>query len=453
MGKLDEAIEESEDASDKDKQAAREGRNMMAESASSGNDAVADDGSGGAGGSGGAAGSINVTNDLADIKKNVNIANKFIEKGGVSGSKRDNYDISIAYNEWINARNNMKTCPNKLKESSIRYVALVDGKASENEIQTMYKTKEQIKKDCENAPNILLEKATIYLEVDRRVKENQKAEQNKMPIEGFQFRSELGPINKKSGFSVYEKLDDGNDIFSGITGIVGDTTVEEINKEGFDWYRGKPRSSGVTIENPRLPLYTEQNTNTGPGTGILKWDNFYTNCKIQGDPAIVASCESAMNNKNTYIKAINNLFFEADTLINVLYQLNTSGGSSGSNSGGVNSSDNAERIKVLKQVVDKQASEIDIYKQKAQYSYEEYNSLAGIESTLLFIYYALVIIYVTLFLRDWFLSRMTFDIRNVILLLVIVFYPNFILPLVLWCLAALNKFIHLLGIKNIQFWW
>ena len=150
MGKLDEAIEESEDASDKDKQAAREGRNMMAESASSGNDAVADDGSGGAGG---AAGSMNVTNDLADIKKNVNIANKFIEKGGVSGSKRDNYDISIAYNEWINARNNMKTCPNKLKESSIRYVALVDGKASENEIQTMYKTKEQIKKDCENAPN------------------------------------------------------------------------------------------------------------------------------------------------------------------------------------------------------------------------------------------------------------------------------------------------------------
>jgi len=446
MGKLDEAIEESEDASDKDKQAAREGRNMMAESASSGNDAVADDGSGGA------AGSMNVTNDLADIKKNVNIANKFIEKGGVSGSKKDNYDISVAYNEWINARNNMKTCPNKLKESSIRYVALVDGKASENEIQSMYKSKEQIKKECDNTPNILLEKATIYLEVDRRVKENQKAEQNRMPVEGFQFRSELGPINKKSGFSVYENLDDGDDIFSGVTGITGDTTIEEITQEGFDWYRGKPRSSGVTIENPRLPLYTEQNTNTGPGTGILKWDNFYTNCKIQGDPAIVASCESAMNNKNTYIKAINNLFFEADTLINVLYQLNTSGGASGSNSGSVSSSDNAERIKVLKQVVDKQSSEIDIYKQKAQYSYEEYNSLAGIESTLLFIYYALVIIYVTLFLRDWFLSRMTFDIRNVILLLIIIFY-NFILTFVVWCLTGLSKFIHLLGIKNVEFWW
>ena len=451
MGKLDEAIEESEDASDKDKQDAREGRNMMAESASSGNDAIANNESGGSRVR--SRGSMNVSKDLADINKNVNITNNFIEIGGVSGSKKDNYDLSIAYNEWLKARNNLKTCPNKLKESSIQYIALVNGKASENEIQRVYKSKEQIKKECDNAPNILLEKANIYLEVDRRVKENRNADQNRMPVEGFQFRTELAPIHKTSGFSVYKNLDDGNEMFSGLSGISDDITIEEIKKEGFEWYRGNPRSSGVTIENPRLPLYTEQNIKTGSGTGILNWEDFYTNCKIQGDPALVASCESAMNNKNTYIKAINNMFFEADTLINILYQLNTSGGASGSNSGTVNSADNAERIKVLKKVLDKQSSEIDIYKQKAQYSYDEYNSLAGIESTLLFIYYALVVIYVILFLRDWFLSRMTFDIRNVILLIIIVFYPNFILILVIWCLTALSKFIYLLGIKNVEFWW
>ena len=74
--------------------------------------------------------------------------------------------------------------------------------------------------------------------------------------------------------------------------------------------------------------------------------------------------------------------FEADTLINVLYQLkSTTSGSSTS------STSNDDRIQLLKKVADKQSNEIDLFKQKARYSYEQYNTLSYVEDSFLFVYY------------------------------------------------------------------
>lgn len=439
MGKFDKAIEKSEDASEKDKQAARDGGKLMRESASTAIDAVSETGDNEGGArrgykknldddEDGGMGSMNITNELASIKKDADIAMKFVEKGGVNGTKKDNYERTIKYNDWLSARTFEDECSNQLKEKSINYTTLVNGNAADNQIIDAYRIKESIKDNCDNASNDLLTKAIKYVEEDHRVKENQKAKiVNIDGVEGFQF---LGNTDTATATTT--------------------ATATAADTEGFEWYRGDPRSSGVRITNmnPRIPLYSEQSIRTGDGTGLLSWNKFYTDCKIQPSDSI--ACESAMNNKNTYIKAINNLFFEADTLINVLNQLVNPSSEAGSTA--ISGTDNANRIKVLQHVVQQQSSEIDVFKQKAQYSYEEYNTLTYIEDAIIFIYYALVIIYVLLFCRDWIMTRPPFNILQYIVILIMALYPRYILKIVLWILLALTKFVQLLGIKNVEFW-
>jgi hypothetical protein len=136
-------------------------------------------------------------------------------------------------------------------------------------------------------------------------------------------------------------------------------------------------------------------------------------------------------------------------LINVLYQLNVAS-SSGSNGG---MDDNiTHRVSILKKVLERQSSDIDLFKQKALYSYDQHNTLATIEDAAIFVYYALVVIYVILFARDWFMSKISTDIRQIAVVLMMVFYPQVILKIALWVLTALNKFVDLLGIKNVEFW-
>lgn len=439
MGKLDKAIEESEDASDKDKQSARDGRNMMSETSTTASVAVVDtDATGGRSGSNSNLdndesenrnGSMNIPNELASIKKDANAAVKFVERGGVSGKKKDNYDLSIKYNEWAAARTFYNECKNKVMEKSINYTMIVGGTVNDNQIINAYRNKENIKEQCDKAENDLLLKAIAYIEQDHRVKENEKTRNEN--IEGFQFRRNTDSVTDS------------------VTGSVTDSVTDSaIDKEGFDWYRGDAISSGVDTNgktNYRLPLYNEKDKSNGSGTGVLSWNDFYTDCTKQTSGQVIP-CNNAMENKNTYIKSINNLFFEADTLINVLYQiLYPPAGATGS-------TDNASRTNVLKQVVQQQSSDINVFKQKAKYSYEEYNTLTYIEDAIIFIYYALVIIYVLLFCRDWIMTRPPFNILQYIVILMMALYPRYILKIVLWFLLALTKFVQLLGIKNVEFW-
>lgn len=425
MGKFDKAIDKSEDATDEDKAKAREGKAMMIDSALNANEIISPETansrtSKGSGADGNGDEPDDMANDLKNIKANIVTANKFMESGGVSGPEKDKHDILVAYNEWITSRNKLRDCPEKIKESSIKYNTLVDGKANENEIIGTYRTKENIKDECKNAPDNLVNAATKYIEIDRRVKQNFIAENNIFPVESIQ------------GFQLREGL------------YLGSQEETDAGKEGFNWYRGG--DNGRTVENSRLPLYTEKNIRTGTGTGILKWDNFYTDCTIQLE-ANKPACSASMNNKSTYVKAINNLFFEADTLINVLYQLkSTTSGSSTS------STSNDDRIQLLKKVADKQSNEIDLFKQKARYSYEQYNTLSYVEDSFLFVYYALIIIFAVLILRDWINVGASFDKKNIIVIILLIFYPKYILNVILWILTALNKVVQMLGIKNVHFW-
>jgi hypothetical protein len=434
MGKFDKAIDKSEDASDEDKAKAREGKAMMIDSATNANEIISPESANtgkSRGGSGGNDDEDTTAADLKNIKANIATVNKFMESGGVSGPEKDKHDLLVAYNEWITSRNILRDCPDKIKESSIKYTTLLEGKANNNEIVSTYRTKENIKEECKNATDNLIKSATKYIELDRRVKQNIISENSTFPVESIQ------------GFQIREKSYDGmNEIDS--AGHMSQTEMEtKTGKEGFSWYRGANRK---TVENPRLPLYTEQNIGTGPGTGILTWANFYTDCSIQTDATARQVCSASMNNKSTYIKAINNLFFEADTLINVLYQLKQTSGGVASNA------NNENRIELLKKIVDKQSSEIDLFRQKSRYSYEQYNTLSYVEDSFLFIYYALIILFGILLVKDWISSGESFDKRNIVVLLLLYFYPKYILLIVIWVLTSITKLTQMLGIKNVQFW-
>jgi hypothetical protein len=50
------------------------------------------------------------------------------------------------------------------------------------------------------------------------------------------------------------------------------------------------------------------------------------------------------------------------------------------------------------------------------------------------------------------MSKISTDIRQIAVVLMMVFYPQVILKIALWVLTALNKFVDLLGIKNVEFW-
>jgi len=442
MGKFDKAIDKSEDASDEDKAKAREGKAMMIDSATNANEIISpetenvrksnrgqyenDDN--------------DISNDLKNIKANIATANKFMESGGVSGPEKDKHDLMVAYNEWIISRNKMRDCPDKIKESSIKYTTLVDGRANDNEIVSTYRKKENIKEECKNSRDNLINAATKYIEIDRRVKEHTIADNSKYPIEsiqGFQIRKNSYGNDSSVVHDVANGVQEDNSIVS------SNNISKDVLKEGFSWYR--ETGGGSYIENERLPLYTEKNIKTGTGTGILNWYDFYTDCSIQ-TAATQQQCTASMNNKSTYVKAINNLFFEADTLINVLYQLKQS------NSINAIGTNNENRTELLKKIVDKQSNEIDLFKQKARYSYEQYNTLSYVEDSFLFIYYSLIILFVILLVKDWITAGNSFDKKNIIILIILYFYPKYILLIVIWILNALTKMTQMLGIKNVNFW-
>jgi hypothetical protein len=75
-----------------------------------------------------------------------------------------------------------------------------------------------------------------------------------------------------------------------------------------------------------------------------------------------------------------------------------------------------------------------------------------VEDSFLFIYYALIILFGILLVKDWISSGESFDKRNIVVLLLLYFYPKYILLIVIWVLTSITKLTQMLGIKNVQFW-
>lgn len=364
-------------------------------------------------------------NDLTKVRQ-------IISQGGFTGAEKDKYTMSLHHAEWVHSRNLYMKCDNSIKETSVKYTALVDGKAQSHEIAKAHKVWKDTREKCQKSGADLSEKANQYIETDRRARANKKAEEDIYPPvgpQGFQVRSGSG-----SG---------GVEGFAGLGG-------DEL-KEGFDFYNGSAVNANADVPgvtpavktfNARLPRYKDGARSTADGQTILPWGEYYTECSGE------AKCEIANKAKDNYIDSINNLFDKADWLLNTYHKLHK-----------VDQVTTTEVEKILlnnsdiTSIMNNQKKNIALYKQNALYDYEEYNSLAFYEDLVGFLYYAVFVIFLVMSLRDFFSSASgAYDKRNIIILILLGIYPKYILPVVLWMLTGITKITEMVGLKNVRFW-
>jgi hypothetical protein len=381
---------------------------------------------------------------IRDSEKNLTKVRQIISQGGFSGPEKDKYDLSLAHAEWVHARNIERKCDNDVRETSVKYTALVNGKAQTHEINKAHNVWKTKREECKKIDSKLLEKANNYIEVDRRVRNNNKAA-DEYPAT---IPSGSAPATTRENFQVMRGNDESVEGFTGI-------------KEGFDFYndttyedvKQKVITPPVMKYNVRLPLLsdTKRDTNVDKegvagGATILPWTEYYVDCETahSSDATAKTKCKNANIKKDEYIKTINHEFDRADRLLNILYNIQLKS-SSNKNPFYLENSD-------ITSILENQKKNIDLNKQNALYDYDEYNSLSFYEDLVMFLYYAVFAIFVIMSLRDFFSSSGAYDKRNIVILILLGFYPKYILPVVLWILNGLTRVGEILGLKNVRFW-
>lgn len=379
---------------------------------------------------------------IRDSEQNLIKVRQIISQGGFTGPEKDKYELSLAHAEWVYARNIERKCDNDVKETSVKYTALVNGKAQTHEINKAHSDWKTTRTKCSKIDSELLEKANKYIEVDRRVRQNKKA-------------ADEYPATLPSGSTTT-------------------TTRERFQGsliEGFDFYNGAvyqdtsanaqavvSPASGTTPAvmklNVRLPSYDDTTRTTdvaqegkNGGATILPWTEYYVDCEKAhtGDATVAkARCKNANIEKDKYIKTINHEFDRADRLLNILYNIQLKSSFRG-NPNYIKSED-------VEAILENQKKNIALNKQNALYDYDEYNSLAFYEELVLFLYYAVFAIFVLLSMREFFSSSGVYDKRNIIILILLGIYPKYILQVVLWILNIFTQVASILGLKNVRFW-
>jgi hypothetical protein len=374
---------------------------------------------------------------IAESENNLNNIRQIIAQGGYSGPDKDKYDLELAFAEWIHKRNIERKCDNDVKETSVKYTALVDGKAQTHEINKAHKIWNETRDKCKDSSLDLYKYAMKYVETDKRVRENRKA--------ANEYPATIPIPQKKETFKVERNTPSDGTVEGFVTGSL---------KEGFNFFQlGEdganqqiPNTNPAVLKyNKRLPLYAPRPTTDivdGDTLTVLPWKDYYMDCNVNDNNF----CENSNQAKNKYIDAINTLFDKADRLVNILYKVSLTGGQT-----------NEEINKILLNVndihsiLDNQNKTIALHKQNALYDYDEYNSLAFYEELVMFLYYAVFAIFVFMSLRDYFSSGVV-DKTVVGMLIILGIYPKYILQVVLWILNMLTKIMEMLGLNNVRFW-
>ena len=390
---------------------------------------------------------------LRDSEQNLTKVRQIISQGGFTGPEKDKYELSLAHAEWVHARNIERKCDNEVRETSVKYTALVNGKAQTHEINKAHGDWKTKRETCKKIDSELLEKANKYIEVDRRVR------QNKQATDEYPATLPSGSTTTRERFQVAQ----------GVTGVEGFTGT----KEGFDFYNGSTYEDSVNKQvvftgatgttpavmkfNVRLPQYDDSTRTTGVdkegvagGATILPWSEYYVNCQEAhpGNGADVAPartrCINANKEKDKYIRTINHEFDRADRLLNIYYNIQLKSSFRGN-----------QRVldpKDIEAILENQKKNIALNKQNAIYDYDEYNSLTFYEDLVSFLYYAVFAIFVLMSMREFFSSSGAYDKRNIVILVLLGLYPKYILTVVLWLLNGLTNIASILGLKNVRFW-
>lgn len=379
---------------------------------------------------------------LQQSQDSITSIDQILERGGFRGKDKCKYETSLAHAEWVHSRNLEKKCTNDVKDKSVKYTALVNGKAQTHEINKAHKEWTDIRDKCAKSMSDVIEKANNYVETDHRCRANKEADDSIYPS----IKVDVGN-KKKESFQILRESNTG--------GI----------KEGFDFYNGLRYDGGNSILvaandkvppvmkfNKRLPRYADgkgnRATSDTSANTILPWTDYYTDCPSSETTIQRELCENANIQIDKYANTINTLFDRADDLLNIFYSISITGTQSSEKLNDILLSD-----KNFKSVIDNQKKNIELYKQNALYDYDEYNSLSFYEDLVMFLYYAVFAIFVFMSIREFFSSASgAYDKRNIIILILLGIYPKYILQLVLWILNGLTKLTEILGVKNVRFW-
>jgi hypothetical protein len=375
---------------------------------------------------------------LQQSQDSITSIQQILDKGGFRGEERCKYEISLSHAKWVHSRNLEKKCTNDVKDKSVKYTALVNGKAQTHEITKAHKEWTDIRNKCAKSMSDVIEKANNYVETDRRCRANKEADNETYPS------TLAGADNKKKeGFHILRE--------SNTAGV----------KEGFDFYNGSRHNGGNSSKgspaflkfNRRLPRYADGTGNraesdTDNKNTILPWSDYYIDCTSEINPIQRDLCENANIQIDKYANTINTLFDRADDLLNTFYSISITGSQSSEKLNDILLSD-----KNIKSVLDNQNKNIALYKQNAIYDYDEHNSLSFYEDLVMFLYYAVFAIFVFMSIREFFSSASgAYDKRNIALLILLGIYPKYILQIVLWILNGLTKLTEIIGVKNVRFW-
>lgn len=386
---------------------------------------------------------------IRDSEQNLTKVRQIISQGGFTGPEKDKYELSLAHAEWVHARNIERKCDHDVKETSVKYTALVNGKAQTHEINKAHSDWKTKRETCKKIDSELLEKANNYIEVDRRVRQNKKAA-DEYPVT---LSSSTTTTRERFQVTRLDSFSNGENV-EGFTGV----------KEGFDFYNGssyedhnlvRSQATGTTPAvmkfNVRLPQYHDSTRTTtvdneGKTATILPWTEYYVDCEqaFRGDTPAITRCKNANIEKDKYIKTINHEFDRADRLLNILYNIQLKSSYRGN--------PNYLEAKDVEAILENQKKNIALNKQNALYDYDEYNSLSFYEELVMFLYYAVFAIFVVMSLREFFSSSGAYDKRNIVILILLGLYPKYILPVVLWILNGLTRVAEILGLKNVRFW-
>jgi hypothetical protein len=423
---------------------AQKGEAMMKETVATDGESLKISGGGGGGG-----GQLSFDQVLQQSQDKITDVKKIMSMGGYKGEEKCKYETSLAHAEWVHSRNLEKKCTNNVKEKSVKYTALVNGKAQTHEINKAHKEWTDIRDKCGKSMTDVIEKANKYIETDRRCRLDKAADNDIYPS--------LLSDEKKAGFEVRREVNTAN-----VEGFVG--TSGSI-KEGFDFYNGSAHNGGNSVVvgatgttpaimkfNKRLPRYADGTGNRASSDAdtntILPWGDYYTPCSSSTTRIQAELCQNANIQIDKYANTINTLFDRADDLLNTYYKVSLTSSQSPEKLNEILLSD-----KNIKSVIENQKKNIALHKQNALYDYDEYNSLSFYEDLVAFIYYAVFAILVFMSLREFFSSASgAYDKRNIIILILLGIYPKYILPVVLWILNSLTKITELLGVKNVRFW-
>jgi hypothetical protein len=416
----------AEDLPTETEQKARDGQDLIVTTAATDSESLKISGGGGKDGQQSFEDIIQKSqNDLTKVRQ-------IIGQGGFTGSEKDKYTMSLHHAEWVHSRNLYMKCDNNIQEKSVKYTALVNGKAEDHKIVKAYKEWTDTRTKCRASGTDLTEKASQYIETDRRVRANKKAEEDIYPTIG---QPEPFVVRHGGGVEGFGEVREGFDFYNGSDAGVANGVVVAATTS----------TPAVKKFNARLPLLTDTGATTADKT-ILPWDEYYTPCSSQATDK-QELCYASNVEKNKLINTINILFDRADRLINTYYKLKTDTTTSFSAALEISGS------KQVSQIQENQKKNIALHKQNALYDYDEYNSLSFYEDLVGFLYYAVFAIFLVMSLRDFFSSASgAYDKRNIIILILLGIYPKYILPVVLWILNGLTKITELLGLKNVRFW-